>query len=153
MDYIGYGSKYMRDIKMVVLHCSDSDDSLDYGFKEINQWHKERGFVSPSGINCGYHYIIRRNGSIELGRPEEEIGAHVKGYNSKSLGICWIGRKQMSDKQLDTALKLIKSLIVTHKVDIDKVFGHYELDSGKTCPNLDMNRFRAELLFVKQEDT
>jgi N-acetylmuramoyl-L-alanine amidase len=138
----------MRDIKEIIIHCTDSDDSLDVGFRQINEWHRERGWLSPSGVSCGYHYIIKRDGSVEIGRPESEKGAHVRGHNSNSLGIVLVGRKDSDEKQLDELFDMVTRLCQKHDVDfVDGVFGHYELDDGKTCPNLDMVKFRAELAF------
>lgn len=139
----------MRTLKKIIIHCSDSDDSLDIGRKEIDEWHRQRGFLSESGISIGYHYVVRRNGRIEIGRPISEVGAHCKGHNSDSIGVCWIGRKAPDNKQKTELFKLVKSLMVTYNIPVDKVFGHYEFDSGKTCPNLDMIKVRAELVFVK----
>jgi len=141
----------MRQIKELIIHCTDSCDSLDIGFTEINSWHKDRGWLSPSGISCGYHFIVRRSGTIEAGRPAEEMGAHVRGHNRESLGIVWVGRTNPSSNQLLALLALTRGLMETFDVDVDKVLGHCELYSGKTCPNLDMNKFRAELLFTKGE--
>lgn len=138
----------MRKIRKIVVHCSDSPDSLDIGFKEINGWHKQNGWLSPSGISCGYHYIIRRDGRVQRGRPDSETGAHVRNHNSDSIGICWIGRKDMTTEQYDSLRVLINGLRQTYNLDIDKVFGHTELDSGKTCPNVNMNVIRAELAFT-----
>lgn len=138
----------MRKITKIVIHCTDSDDSLDIGFREINDWHKQRGWLSPSGINCGYHYVIRRNGAVERGRPDEEAGAHVKGHNAHSIGIVWVGRNQISEKQLKTLHALVTGVSRQYNLDlIDDVLGHKELDPNKTCPNLDMNLIRANLLF------
>lgn len=139
----------MRTIKKIIVHCSDSDDSLDIGRKEIDEWHRERGFLSESGISIGYHFVIRRNGTIEIGRPISEVGAHCKGQNSNSIGICWVGRKAIGSKQRVELFKLLKSLMVQYKIPIDAVYGHYEFDPNKTCPNLDMVKVRAELVFVK----
>lgn len=139
----------MRSIKKIIVHCSDSDDSLDIGRKEIDDWHRARGFLSDSGISIGYHYVVRRSGLVEIGRPIAEAGAHAKGHNSNSIGICWVGRKLPSIKQKDQLFKLIKGCMITYGIQIDNVVGHYELDPNKTCPNLDMNLVRAELLFVK----
>jgi N-acetylmuramoyl-L-alanine amidase len=140
-----------RIIKRVVVHCSDSDDSLDFGFKDVDEWHRQRGWLSPSGISCGYHYIIKRDGKIEAGRPESEVGSHCQGANSDSIGICWIGRKQMSNAQRKSLLKKLRDICDRHNIKIDKVYGHCEMESGKaqgkTCPNIDMNFVRAELLF------
>jgi len=59
---------------------------MDIGAKKIRQWHKLRGWS-----DIGYHYVIRRDGRIELGRPIEQVGAHVKGHNSDSIGVCMVG--------------------------------------------------------------
>ena len=48
-----------RNIKKIFVHCTDSDDSLDIGFKEINDWHQLRGGLSKSGVSCGYHYHFK----------------------------------------------------------------------------------------------
>lgn len=139
----------MRQIKKIVVHCTDSADSIDVGFREINEWHRQRGWLSPSGISCGYHYIIRRNGTLERGRPDSEVGSHAQGHNSNSLGIVWVGQKQMDPRQEATLLPVIRGLMNQYNVAIDNVVGHYELNGGKTCPNIDMNWLRAELLFTK----
>jgi N-acetylmuramoyl-L-alanine amidase len=137
-----------RIIKKVIVHCSDSDDSLDFGFKDINEWHRQRGWLSPSGISCGYHFIIRRDGSIEVGRPIDEKGAHCEGQNSNSIGICWIGRNSPSNAQIKQLHILCKELIDIYKLQVTDVYGHKEFNPAKTCPNLDMDKFRAELLFI-----
>lgn len=138
----------MRAIKKIVVHVTDSDDSLDIGFREINEWHRERGWLSPSGISCGYHYIIRKNGNVEIGRPEKETGAHVKGHNSTSLGIVWVGRKDITSAQRESLFAMLKGLCNKYNLDpTEDVYGHYELDKNKTCPNLDMVKIRAELVF------
>lgn len=138
----------MRDINKIVIHCSDSDDSLDIGFREINDWHRQRGWLSPSGVSCGYHYIIRRDGTVEVGRPEVEVGAHVAGHNKDTLGVCIVGRKDFSSKQFDSLFAMIWGLSFKYALDpTEDVLGHYELDDKKTCPNLDMIKLRAETLF------
>lgn len=133
----------MRKIKKIVIHCSDSPDSLDLGRREIDQWHKERGW---SGI--GYHFVVRRSGVVELGRDLGKTGAHVKGHNTGSVGICWIGRTQPTQKQYKALVELSALLGSQYRVPFDEIYGHTELDPGKTCPNLDMDRFRAEILFA-----
>lgn len=142
----------MRNIKEVFIHCTDSEDSLDIGRREIDEWHRQRGFLSDSGISCGYHYIVRRDGRVEIGRPESETGAHVKGRNSNSIGIVWIGRKQIGANQLKSLLKTVKRTMIRYNIPIDKVFGHCEVDPNKTCPNLDMTFIRAELLFTEVDE-
>lgn len=71
---------------LIVIHCSATKPSQDIGVKEITEWHVAKGWA---GI--GYHFVIRRDGQIELGRPLEDVGAHVQGHNSTSVGICMVG--------------------------------------------------------------
>lgn len=77
-----------RVIEYIVYHTSATADQ-DIGAKEIREWHKARGWR-----DIGYHFVIRRDGSIEKGRPLNQIGAHVRGYNSRSIGICMVGGKK-----------------------------------------------------------
>ena len=60
----------MRKINLIVIHCSDTYARMDIGVNEIRQWHLQRGFN-----DIGYHYVIRRDGAIEQGRPIEKPGA------------------------------------------------------------------------------
>jgi N-acetylmuramoyl-L-alanine amidase len=78
------------------IHCSDTKANMDIGEKEIRAWHIERGWS-----DIGYNVTIRRNGRVEIGRPLEHIGAHVKGHNSDSLGICLVGGKGHDGKPQD----------------------------------------------------
>jgi len=135
----------MRPIKLLVVHCSDSPDDRDIGAREIREWHtlpppKGRGFT-----DIGYHYVVRRSGVIEEGRPIAAVGAHVRGFNRLSIGICLVGRKDFDKRQLRALVSLLRSLLETFKLDAEDVVGHYELDSNKTCPNLPMGALRSEL--------
>ena len=144
----------MREVKKIVIHCSDSEfgnDSL------IRDWHtKERGWQ-----DIGYHYVITNgvneycrpykeseDGIIEEGRPLEISGAHVKGHNKDSVGICLIGKHHFTGKQLYDALPtLLRLLTATYSLSINDVYGHNELDSKKTCPNFSV----ADLLKILKE--
>ena len=77
-----------KDIKILVVHCSDTPDNENIGAIDIHKMHLSFGW---DGI--GYHKIIKRDGEIENGRPEYWIGAHTFGKNYQSLGVCLIGRK------------------------------------------------------------
>lgn len=70
----------------IVIHCSATRAIQNIGVKEITEWHKSRGFKT-----VGYHFVIRRDGKVEEGRPVDAIGAHVAGHNSNSVGICLVG--------------------------------------------------------------
>ena len=129
-----------RVIKKIVIHCTDSRDSLDIGAAEIGQWHRRRGW-----LKIGYHFVVRRSGLIERGREENMIGAHVKGYNVNSLGLVWVGRDNCTDDQYQSLVKLTRYLMKKYNLPIVAVVGHWELNSGKTCPNISMVEFRQTL--------
>ena len=75
-----------RRTDFIVVHCSATPPDSDIGADEINDWHESRGW---NGI--GYHAVIRRDGQIEFGRHFDAIGAHVKGHNARSVGVCLVG--------------------------------------------------------------
>ena len=123
----------MRDINLIVVHCSDSPDDRHVDAAEIHRWHLERGF---DGI--GYHKVIKRDGVVENGRPEYWSGAHAKGHNKNSLGVCLIGRDSFSDDQIVSLYYVLDDW--RQKYPNAKIVGHCDLDSGKTCPNFDVNK-------------
>lgn len=131
----------MRTINEIIIHCSDSPDTRDIGVKEITEWHIARGFKT-----VGYHAVVRRNGSIEIGRPEEEVGAHVEGHNATSLGVCLVGQKDFSPAQMIALFTLVRSWMRKYNIPYANVKGHYEYQPGKTCPNLDCNAIRKALV-------
>lgn len=138
-----------RKIDKIIIHCSDSPDSLNIGFHEINQWHRERGWLDKkSDISCGYHYIVRRNGNVEVGRPESSVGSHVYGQNRSSIGICWVGRDKMTEAQDKAIRQLCRQQLEKHGLKPFDLYGHHEFDENKTCPNFDMHEFRLDVLFT-----
>lgn len=140
----------MRTIKKLIIHCSDSPDSLNIGFREINQWHKEKGWLdTKSDVSCGYHWIVKRNGKVEAGRPEASVGSHCYGQNRESIGICWVGRDKLDPRQDEALRKLCLRIMKTYGLKIGDVYGHCEFNEGKTCPNMNMHEFRLDLLFTK----
>lgn len=76
-----------RRTDFLAIHCSATPPSMDIGVREIRKWHVEKNKWS----DIGYHFVIRRGGSLEIGRPVDTIGAHVKGFNAVSVGICMVG--------------------------------------------------------------
>lgn len=135
----------MRHIDSIVVHCTASPDYLDIGAKEIDQWHRDQGWSQ-----IGYHYVVRRNGEIERGRPERLEGAHARGANQTSIGIVWVGTDQPSPEQEKSLVGLVNLLRGKYNIKIENVLGHREaVKTDKTCPNLNMDRFRAELIFIQ----
>ena len=127
-------------IKHIIVHCAYTPPSMDIGVKEIDSWHRKRGW-----LGCGYHAVITRAGVVELGRPADKSGAHVRGMNSVSRGICLVGGMNRSkdgpeinytDEQYK-ALRLLINQWQENLYPIAKVSGHTDWDKNKTCPNFD----------------
>jgi N-acetylmuramoyl-L-alanine amidase len=96
------------------------------------------GILEPNSWDgIGYHAVIRRSGLVEMGRPEYWSGAHVKGHNHESLGVCLIGRDQYTNNQLESLRQLLRDW--KSKYPSAEILGHRDLDSGKTCPNFDVS--------------
>lgn len=76
----------MRKIDLIVIHCSATRADRSLTLDDLEMQHRRRGFNGT-----GYHYYIRKDGTVHLTRPIERIGAHVKGFNSNSVGICYEG--------------------------------------------------------------
>jgi len=129
----------MRKITLIILHCSAVKPQQVSGFREIDRWHRQRGFKN----GCGYHYIVRRDGSIENGRPLEMVGAHCQNHNQHSIGICYEGGLDAKGKPADTrtdAQKVaIRQLIDRLRKQFPKaiVTGHNVFNPMKACPCFD----------------
>lgn len=134
----------MNQPKMAVLHCADTPAHMDIGVKEIAEWHKKRGFLT-----VGYHWVIRRDGTLEKGRDELEQGAHVEGFNRNSLGVCLVGGRGpdplFTDAQLATLDNLYLGILARWGLGPNRWKGHTELNPHKTCPNIDMDLVRDRL--------
>lgn len=123
----------MRTINLIVDHCSATKEGQHFTAADIDRWHRERGF------RCiGYHYVVLLDGTIEKGRSDWQIGAHVKGHNKDSIGVCYIGGLDANGKPKDTRtpsqkealLKLHKELKT--KFPNAEIIGHRDLS-----PDLD----------------
>lgn len=134
----------MRTINEIIIHCSDTPEGKAFFAADIDQWHKQRGFVC-----IGYHFVIDIDGNIEIGRPLWRAGAHCKGHNNNSIGICYIGgRKVNRDKeyhadtrtaaQLRSMWLLITTLLHCYP-SIKKISGHSEYNKTKVCPCFDVH--------------
>lgn len=134
----------MRKISSIIIHCSYTMPSMDIGVAEITDWHVNDNLWS----DIGYHYVIRRNGEIEAGRDESVVGAHAKGMNKNSLGVCLVGGRgedggnenNFTQDQFHALAGLLGDLCWQH--DDPDILGHYDVpNSGKTCPNFDVQKF------------
>lgn len=140
----------MRKIDTIIVHCSDSSfgDASD-----IDKWHKERGWKK-----IGYHYVILNgardkgvveptlDGRVEEGRPLNEVGSHVAGHNTTSIGICLIseGKGLPTPPQFAALALLVADLRRRFSIPIESVFGHNQF-SSKACPGFDITVLRNVL--------
>ena len=124
----------MRKITEIIIHCSATKEDKHYTAKDIDRWHREQGYIM-----IGYHYVILIDGTIESGRPLEQAGAHCKGHNAHSIGICYIGGLDHYGKPKDTRTplqrKAMQQLIDTLREVYPNatVHGHREF-ANKDCP-------------------
>ena len=127
--------KIIDDVKLIVIHCSDTPNDQNISAIDIHKMHLGFGW---DGI--GYHKIICRDGKIEVGRPEYWIGAHTKGKNNESLGVCLIGKSNFTDAQYNALEKVLKEWI--QKYPQAEIKGHSQaIETKKTCPNFDVEEW------------
>jgi N-acetylmuramoyl-L-alanine amidase len=127
----------------IVIHCAATKPSMDTDADDIDRWHRERGW-----LKIGYHFVIKRDGTIQSGRDVDEIGAHAKGYNATSVGVCLVGglsednkpEENFTEDQWNSLSSVIETL--TNKYPDAEVIGHNNI-SDKTCPNFDVGEWYA----------
>ena len=154
----------MRQIKEIIIHCSDTPEGRNDTAEDIRRWHtKERGWK-----DIGYHYVIDLDGTIEPGRPIEIAGAHCTNHNAYSIGICYIGGAVWRDgvdekgkpiKDADGKTHLVpkdtrtqeqkKALVelcrqLKEKYPNAGIHGHREY-ANKSCPSFDVQAWRKEV--------
>lgn len=147
----------MRKIRYLAIHCSATKANInasitlpgeDIGAAEIRRWHMspERGYS-----DIGYHYVIRRNGALESGRPLKRVGAHVSGHNSGSIGICLVGgldeRGQAENNFEPRQWESLKALLTRLKADFPEAIiqGHRDFPSvKKDCPCFDARKWAKD---------
>jgi len=100
-----------RKIKNIIIHCSATPNGKDFRARHIDEMHRQRSFkrdsqarrnFNPELGSIGYHFVITVGGYVETGRGLEEVGAHVQGNNTGSIGICMIGTDKYSAAQWET---------------------------------------------------
>ena len=137
-----------RKIDLLVIHCSATPRHRDYPVEQLRRDHRARGFA-----DIGYHFYIRRDGEIVPCRPLHQIGAHARGWNDRSIGICYEGGLEEDGTPADTRtyeqkislIHLLRELREAYPTAVIK--GHCELSPyiGKTCPNFAASQEYEEL--------
>lgn len=139
---------YLPDSKItdLVIHYTATPAGKDFGAADIDRWHRERGFKE-----VGYHYVIRLDGTVETGRDlsapgKFEMGAHSRGENDSSIGICYVGgvteaepntgRDTRTPAQTQAMAALIEKLM--ERFPNARVRGHKDMPGAATqCPGFD----------------
>ena len=153
-------------VEYIVWHTAADprgDGKHDTTIAEIAEWHAAKGWGAGYEGNqrAGYHFLVRRDGSVEMGRPLGKPGAHVRGLNSRSVGICFSGHgdlQPLTKKQLQAGIDLTVKLLRLYQLPYTRVIGHREVntlvDAGvlpavyrveKTCPGKKVNMARVRL--------
>lgn len=110
----------------IILHHADASNCTA---EDIDRWHKKNGWTC-----IGYHFFVKKDGTIYRGRQENSVGAHAGGANSNSIGICFEGRyetEQMPNAQVEEGKELVAYL--KNKYNISKVQKHSDVCST-SCP-------------------
>ena len=124
----------MRKINKIIIHCTATKEGKDFKAKDIDRWHKEKGWKC-----IGYHYVIDLDGTVEKGRSVEEIGAHCNGHNADSIGIVYVGGLDSKGNPKDTRTQAQKEAlwellrVLITKYPKASIHGHNEF-SSKACP-------------------
>lgn len=131
-------------INKVIIHAADTPANMDVGAAEIRRWHVEDNGWS----DIGYHFVIRRSGLVETGRDESTPGAHVRGHNTGSLGVCMVGGNpgcNFTAGQWAALSALVTDILKRYGLSKGDVYGHRDFDSGKTCPTFDARAWASTL--------
>lgn len=126
-----------RTITKIILHCTATPEGRDFSIEQIREWHLDRGFS-----DIAYHYVIYRDGSIHIGRPESVVGAHCRGQNTCSIGISYVGGEvadgshEPKDTRTPAQKKALRELVesLQKKYPGATVHCHYEF-ANKACPS------------------
>lgn len=137
------------------VHCSATRPEQAVGVREIRQWHKEQGW-----LDIGYHFVIKRSGEIEEGRPMMAVGSHVKDHNHNSIGVCLVGginvngqpEANFTPQQMESLRVVLGNL--KDQFPEASIRAHHDV-AAKACPSFHVKRWlnTGELVtwFQKEE--
>lgn len=139
----------MRQINKTIVHCSATPEGRSHTLADFRQWH-----VAGNGwSDIGYHFIIDIDGTIYPARPIQSAGAHVKGHNADSIGVCYVGGVGADMKPKDTRTaeqkeslnKLLTYLAYSFGAPIS---GHNDYTGAKACPSF---KAKAEYAHINED--
>ena len=131
----------MRLVKEVIIHCSATREGQDVSVDTIRDWHLAKGWN-----DIGYHFYIDLDGTIHKGRDIDKMGAHCKGRNRNSIGVCYCGGVEADGKtpkdtrtqeQKESLLHVLKTLKAMYPESI--IYSHNEF-AAKACPSFDATK-------------
>lgn len=131
----------MRQINELIWHCTATPEGREVTVETIRQWHKQRGWT-----DIGYHKVVHLDGTVSEGRPESQIGAHVAGRNTGTIGYVYVGgvavdgktpKDTRTDAQKKTMIALTRAAIARY--GLKKVSGHNQY-AAKACPSFDVRK-------------
>lgn len=151
-------------MKQVIIHCAATPNGKSYSVDQIDDMHRRRGFrrtdrniaaFNSKHKHIGYNFYIDVDGSCHYGRGMNEVGAHVRGHNRGTVGVCMAGTDKFTSKQWSTLRNLINILDYMYQYKIE-VKGHrdYSPDLNgdgkitpneftKLCPGFDVNKWTS----------
>ncbi|MEK1890802.1 MAG: N-acetylmuramoyl-L-alanine amidase [Phyllobacterium sp.] len=134
--------KASRLINEIIVHCTATPEGRAVSVDTIRGWHKAQGWK-----DIGYHYVVLLDGTVQAGRPEAEIGSHVAGHNTGTLGVVYVGGVAADGKtpkdtrtpaQKAALLAIVNGLIAKYPA-VKKVTGHNQY-AAKACPSFDVRK-------------
>jgi N-acetylmuramoyl-L-alanine amidase len=119
-----------REVDLIVIHCSATKENTDYTREELERDHRARGFAKG-----GYHRYITKDGAVHKLREFFEVGAHVAGHNSRSIGICYEGgldergkpKDTRTEAQMEALIKTITEAVSYGNGKVKRIVGHRDL--------------------------
>lgn len=136
----------MREINEIIVHCTATPEGRHVDVPTVDYWHKQRGFKRAwrgQTYHFGYHFLIGLDGERWTGRPLEIPGAHVRGRNTGTIGVSYVGGVDAQGRPKDTRTPAQKQALVEllqellHRFpSVTKISGHRDY-AAKACPSFD----------------
>lgn len=137
-----------RKINEIIVHCSDTTTSMQVDADVIRQWHTDSPPQGRGWSDIGYHFVILRDGTLQRGRPLGCVGAHVRGHNAHSIGICLVGGRDDDGSpefnftpEQESTLRAVVTVLIREFGQKTKVLGHRDHNPNKACPCFDVRKW------------
>ena len=131
--------KTYRKITEIIVHCTATKEGKNITVEDVRRLHKKKGWS-----DIGYHFLIYLDGAVHAGRSIDVVGAHTKGHNAYSIGVCYVGGLDTSGKAKDTRTAAQKKSLLALLTELKTrypnatIHGHNEF-ANKACPCFNAN--------------